>query len=299
MFRLAALVFSCLCLASGNVVAQTAVVLTDDAGKTVSLPAPAKRILTLAPHLTELLFAAGAGNRIVGTVEYSDYPEAAKRIPRVGNHDSLDLERILGLKPDLIVVWLNGNAQKQLDKLLGLGIPVYYNQPKTLSDVPRAILAMGRLAGTEAEATRTAGEFRNRVAALRTRYAGRAPVTLFYQIWSKPLTTLNGRHLVADVISLCGGKALFADLEPIAPAVAQEAVIQADPDAIISSSLLRDGLNLWEKWPRMRAVKNGNLFAINGDLISRHGPRIAEGAEQLCEILETVRQRNAGADPRK
>lgn len=295
MLRIASFVSLFFGLAVGGGWSQAAVVITDDAGKTVTLPAPARRILSLAPHLTELLYAAGAGDRIVGTVEYSDYPEAAKQIPRVGNHDSLDLERIVSLKPDLIVVWLNGNAQKQLDKLLSLGIPAYYNQPKTLADVPRAIEAMGRLAGSESQAARTATEFRNRVSALRTRFAGRAPVTLFYQIWSKPLTTLNGRHLVADVITLCGGKSLFADLEPIAPAVAQEAVIQADPDAIVSSSLLRDGLSLWEKWPRMRAVKSGNLFNIDGNLINRHGPRIAEGAERMCEILETARQRNSGA----
>ena len=273
--------------------ARAAITVTDDAGKTVTLAAPAKRILSLAPHVTELLFAAGAGDLIVGTVEYSDYPEAAKRIPRVGSHSSLDLERIVALKPDLIVVWLHGNAQKQLDKLLSLGIPAYYNQPKKLEDVPRSIEAMGQLAGTDALAKSAAADFRSRLAALRTRYAGRPPVTLFYQVWSKPLTTLNGRHLVADVISLCGGKSLFADLEPLAPAVAQEAVIEADPDTIISTSVLKDGLELWQKWPRMKAVKNGHLFAMDGNLINRHGPRITEGAEKLCEILETVRQQRA------
>ena len=273
--------------------ARAAITVTDDAGKTVTLAAPAKRILSLAPHVTELLFAAGAGDLIVGTVEYSDYPEAAKRIPRVGSHSSLDLERIVALKPDLIVVWLHGNAQKQLDKLLSLGIPAYYNQPKKLEDVPRSIEAMGQLAGTDALAKSAAADFRSRLAALRTRYAGRPPVTLFYQVWSKPLTTLNGRHLVADVISLCGGKSLFADLEPLAPAVAQEAVIEADPDTIISTSVLKDGLELWQKWPRMKAVKNGHLFAMDGNLINRHGPRVTEGAEKLCEILETVRQQRA------
>ena len=279
--------------------AAVAITVVDDAGKTVTLQSPAKRILSLAPHLTELLFAAGAGDAIVGTVEYSDYPVAAKRIPRVGSHNSLDLERIVAMKPDLILVWLHGNAQKQLDKLLSLGIPAYYNQPNKLEDVPRSIETLGVLTGTEATAKTAAADFRNRLAALRTRYASRPPVTLFYQVWSKPLTTLSGKHLVTDVIALCGGKSLFAELEPLAPTVAQEAVIEADPEAIISTSVLRDGLELWQKWPRMRAVKNGHLFAMDGNLINRHGPRITEGAEKLCDILESVRQQRTGSAPKK
>jgi iron complex transport system substrate-binding protein len=273
-----------------SITAFAAITVVDDAGKTVTLQNPAKRILSLAPHLTELLFAAGAGDAIVGTVEYSDYPEAAKRIPRIGSHDSLDLERIVAARPDLILVWRNGNAQKQLDKLLSLGIPAYYNQPDKLDDVARSIETFGHLAGTEAQADTAAGEFRRRIAAARARYAGRPPVTLFYQIWSKPLTTLNGTHLVADVISLCGGKSLFANLQPIAPTVAQEAVIEADPEAIISTTMVSGTLDMWRKWPRMRAVKNGNLFNMDGNLINRHAPRIADGAEKLCEILEMARR---------
>lgn len=265
------------------------ITVTDNAGKTVTLKAPAKRILSLAPHVTELLYAAGAGHLIVGTVEFSDFPEAARKIPRIGNHDSLDLERIVALKPDLVVVWLNGNSQKQLDRLLGFGIPVFYSEPTKLDHIPRSIETLGTLTGTTTQAQATAASFRSKVDSLRSRYANRAPVSLFYQVWSKPLTTLNGQHLVADVISLCGGKSLFADLKPKAPAVAMEAVIEADPEAIVSTSLLKDGLELWAKWPRMRAVKNGHLYSVDGNIINRHGPRITEGAERLCEILETVR----------
>ena len=275
------------------------ITVTDDAGKTVTLKAPAKRILSLAPHVTELLYAAGAGDLIVGTVDYSDFPEAAKQIPRVGSHNSLDLERILALKPDLIVIWLHGNSQKQLDRLLELGIPAFYNEPSKLDHIPRSIETLGTLTGTSTQARAAAAAFRTRMEALRARYANRAPVTLFYQVWSKPLTTLNGQHLVADVISLCGGKSLFADLKPKAPAVAMEAVIEADPEAIVSTSILKDGLELWAKWPRMRAVKNGHLFAMDGNIINRHGPRITDGAEKLCDILESVRQRRSGAEAKK
>ena len=280
-------------------VASAAITVTDDAGKTVTLQAPAKRILSLAPHVTELLYAAGAGDAIVGTVEYSDFPEAAKKIPRVGGHSALDLERIVSLKPDLIVIWLHGNAQKQLDRLLELGIPAFYNEPTKLDDIPRSIETLGILTGNSTQARAAAAAFRAKVEALRARYANRAPVSLFYQVWNKPLTTLNGQHLVADVINLCGGKSLFADLKPKAPAVAMEAVIEADPEAIVSTSIQKDGLDLWTKWTRMRAVKNGHLFAMDGNLINRHGPRITEGAEKLCEILESVRQRRSGTEAKK
>ncbi len=275
------------------------ITVTDDAGKTLTLKTPAKRILSLAPHVTELLYAAGAGDLIVGTVEYSDFPEAAKKIPRVGSHTSLDLERIVALKPDLIVIWLHGNAQKQLDRLLELGIPAFYNEPTRLDHIPRSIETLGTLTGTSTQARAAAAAFRTKMEALRTRYANRAPVSLFYQVWSKPLTTLNGQHLVADVIGLCGGKSLFADLKPKAPAVAMEAVIEADPEAIVSTSFLKDGLELWAKWPRMRAVKNGHLFAMDGNIINRHGPRITDGAEKLCEILESVRQHRSGTEAKK
>ena len=280
-------------------VASAAITVTDDAGKTVTLQAPAKRILSLAPHATELLYAAGAGDAIVGTVEYSDFPEAAKKIPRVGGHSALDLERIVALKPDLIVIWLHGNAQKQLDRLLELGIPAYYNEPAKLDHIPRSIETLGTLTGNGTQARAAAATFRAKVEALRARYANRAPVSLFYQVWNKPLTTLNGQHLVADVISLCGGKSLFADLKPKAPAVAMEAVIEADPEAIVSTSIQKDGLDLWTKWTRMRTVKNGHLFALDGNLINRHGPRITEGAEKLCEILEPVRQHRRSAETKK
>ncbi len=280
-------------------VASAAITVTDDAGKTVTLKAPAKRILSLAPHVTEQLYAAGAGDAIVGTVEYSDFPEAAKKIPRIGSHNSLDLERIVALKPDLIVIWLHGNSQKQLDRLLELGIPAYYNEPTKLDHIPRSIETLGILTGNSTQARAAATAFRAKVEALRARYANRAPVSLFYQVWSKPLTTLNGQHLVADVIGLCGGKSLFADLKPKAPAVAMEAVIEADPEAIVSTSILKDGLELWSKWPRMRAVKNGHLYEMDGNLINRHGPRITDGAEKLCEILESVRQRRSGTEAKK
>ena len=266
--------------------------LVDDYGQPVVLRQPAQRIISLAPHVTELLYAAGAGERIVGAVEYSDYPEAAKNIPRVGNNLQLDLERIVVLKPDLIVVWLHGNAQPQLDKLLKLGIPVFYNEPHRLGDIWRSIEQFGRLAGTEAVAEQAAHACAAREAGLRARYADRATVRVFYQIWQKPLMTINGKHLISDVLRLCGGQNVFADLKPLVPVISTEAVLEADPEVIgtaIIDAKAQNGLEDWKKWPRLTATARNNFFLILTDLISRHTPRILEGAQQMCEHLEAAR----------
>jgi len=268
--------------------------LSDDAGRKVILKQPARRIISLAPHLTELLFAAGAGGQVVGTVEYSDYPRAAQAIARIGDSAQLDLERIVALKPDLVVVWQNGSAQRQLEKLLSLGIPVFYNEPRRLPDIARAIEQLGRLAGTEAVALPAAREFLEREAELRRRYAGRSPVTLFFQIWDRPLLTVNGEHLISDVIQLCGGQNVFAGLKPLTPEIPTEAVLAADPEAIcgVSAEAGQAGdLDRWKHWQRLKAVKRGNLFTLGSDTISRNTPRILDGARELCEHLAAARAR--------
>ncbi|MBE0613557.1 MAG: cobalamin-binding protein [Burkholderiales bacterium] len=266
--------------------------VVDDAGRILSLAQPAQRIISLTPHMTELLFAAGAGGKIVGTVEYSNFPAAAQRIARIGDNAQLDLERIVALKPDLVVVWQYGNAQRQLDKLLRLGIPVYYNEPRRLPDIARAIEQLGRLAGTEDVARQAAQEFAGRLADLRRRYASRAPVTLFYQIWDKPLMTVNGAHLISDVIRLCGGRNVFSALKVLTPVISTEAVLAADPEAIGGGSAEPGGtreLDGWKKWSRLTAVARGNLFLIHADIISRNTPRILDGAQHMCEALDKVR----------
>ena len=276
--------------------------VTDDAGRNVSLAHPARRIISLAPHMTELLFAAGAGAQVVGTVEYSNYPQAAQRIPRIGDSAQLDLERIVALRPDLVVVWRNGNAQRQLDKLLHLGIPVFYNEPRRLPDIARAIEQLGRLAGTQAAAQPVAQDFIARVAALRGRYAGRDPVPLYFQIWDQPLLTVNGEHLISDVIGMCGGRNVFAGLKPLTPEISTEAVLAADPEAIggVSAEAGQLGnLEAWKLWPRLTAVARNNLFLIDSDVISRNTPRILEGAEQLCEHLAAARAKRKHASAAK
>lgn len=274
--------------------ARAEIVVVDSAGNTVQLARPATRIVSLAPHLTELLFAAGAGTRIAATVEYSDYPEAARRLPRIGSHGALDLERIAALKPDLAVVWGSGNPSAQVAQLRRLNIPVYVDEPQRLEDIPAALVRIGRLAGTAEAAERAANTFTARHEALARTYSGRRAVTVFYEIWNRPLMTIGGTHLIDVVMKLCGGRNIFADLTQPATTVELEAVLQRDPEAIVASGMdtaRPEWLDDWRRWPQLTAVRRGNLFFVPPDLLQRHTPRLLDGAERLCAALETARQR--------
>jgi iron complex transport system substrate-binding protein len=270
-----------------------AISVQDDAGKTVTLQKPAQRVVSLAPHVTELLFAAGGGARIVGTVSYSDFPEAAKHIPLIGDNRQIDMERVMALKPDLLVVWQHGNSEGQIEQLRQLGIPVFYSEPHKLGDIPDSVQRLGQLLGTEATAQAAAQELRQKLAELKQHYGKRSPVRLFYQVWDKPLYTLNGQHIVSDAIRLCGGENIFARMKVTAPNVSIEAVLQENPEAIINGEQRNQeggGINIWQQYPTMTAVKRGNLFSLNGDLLSRSGPRMVAGTAALCEKLEQARQ---------
>jgi iron complex transport system substrate-binding protein len=282
--------------------AHATVSATDDTGATVSLPAPAQRVISLAPHVTELIYAAGGGSKLVGTVSYSDYPPAAQTVPRVGDNKALDLERIVALKPDLIVVWRHGNAQAQLERLRELHIPLFFSEPHQLDDVAVTLTRLGSLLGTSGTADAAASAYRAHIERLRARYANRPPVSVFYEVWDQPLMTLNGTHMISDVITLCGGRNVFAQLAPLVPTVSTEAVIAANPEAIVTASAGATKpdaplakLDSWHTWPSLTAVARNNLFAIDGDLIDRPAPRIAQGAEQLCEDLEVARSRRPAA----
>ncbi len=281
-----------LCLLLGG--ARAEIVVKDDRGVAVRLAAPAQRIVSLAPHITEVLFAAGAGNRIVGTVEYSDYPEAAQKIRRVGGYSRLDLEAIAALKPDLAVGWASGNSPAHIEKLRALGIPVYLAQPERIDDVAGSLERYGELAGTQTQAGAAADRFRHRLRELRTRYGARPKVRTFYQIWRQPLMTVGGGQVISDAIRLCSGENVFADLKPLAPKVTVEAVLAADPEAIVASGMGEsrpEWLDDWRHWKTMTAVKRDNLFFVQPDLIQRHTPRLVEGAARLCAHLETARSR--------
>lgn len=272
--------------------------ITDDTGRELVLPGPAERIVSLAPHVTELLFAAGAGEKVVGVVAYSDYPPAARALPQVGGYTQLDLEAVVALQPDLVVAWSSGNRNANLDKLLALGIPVFLNEPRRLDDVADSLEDMGRLAGTEPAARDAAERFRSRRAALAARYRERPPVRMFYQIWDKPLMTINGEHLISDAIRLCGGENVFAGLGQLAPRIGVEAVLAANPEAVVASGMGEerpDWLDQWRNWPKLSASAAGNLYFIPPQLIQRHTPRLLDGAEQLCEFLEEARAKRGAA----
>jgi iron complex transport system substrate-binding protein len=273
--------------------AFAAISVQDDGGATVTLEQPALRVVSLAPHVTELLFAAGGGERIVGAVDYSDYPQAAKSIPRVGDNRQVDIERLLALKPDLLVVWRHDASSRQMEQLRKLGIPLFYSEPRRLDDIPSTLLRLGRLLGTTPQAQQKAAELQQVLDGLNARYRNRPTVRVFYQVWDRPLYTLNERHIISDAIRVCGGENIFAKLVAAAPTIHAEAVIQENPEAIVSGERPEQphgGLNMWQQYPGMLAVRRGNLFAIDADLVVRSGPRIVAGAAQLCERLEEARK---------
>lgn len=261
---------------------------------------PAQRIVSLSPHITELVYAAGAGAKLVGNVEYGDYPEAAKALPKVGGYSRLDLEAILALKPDLVLAWESGNPPAALAKLRAMGITVDVSQPDRMADVANEIARYGALAGTSAVADAAAAAFRARQAALAARYSQRPPVTVFYQIWRQPLMTVNDRQIISDAIRLCGGRNVFGALPVLAPTVTLEAVIAANPEAIVASGMgseRPEWLSDWHRWKNLTAVKRDNLYFIPPEEIQRHTPRLLDGAEKLCRALESARtKRGAEAD---
>ncbi|MGB5539997.1 MAG: cobalamin-binding protein [Gammaproteobacteria bacterium] len=267
--------------------------VTDDGGRQVVLAGPALRIVSLAPHITELLFAAGAGERVIGVSEYSDYPDAARGITRIGGGGGLDLERILALRPDLVVAWQSGNPAFQVQRLRELGLTVFISEPRDLAAIPRSIDRLARLAGTGTAAQPVIEAFDRRLAALRRTVSGRAPIRVYYQVWDRPLMTVNGAHLISDVMRLCGGSNVFADLPDLAPQIGIEAVLARDPQVIVvAAGQQEDGrlLTPWRRWTQLAAVRQGHLYEIGRDLLVRHTPRILDGAEQLCRILDKVRE---------
>ena len=287
------------CLGPGTALASPATVETiDDSGAAIRLERPAQRIVSLAPHITELLFAAGAGPQIVGVVAYSDFPPEAKSLPQVGGYTQINLEAVAALRPDLVVAWRSGNRDAHLDRLRALGVPVFINEPRSLDDVALSLEKLGRLAGTDAAAAEAAQAFRARHAGLAARYRDRPPVRTFYQVWNEPMVTINDEHLIADVIRLCGGRNVFGELDTLAPTVGVEAVLAANPEAIVASGMgiaRPEWLDKWKRWPDLKANAGGNLFFIPPDILQRHTPRILDGATQLCEQLEMVRVRRGDA----
>jgi len=266
---------------------------TDSQGHLVTLATPAQRLVALAPHLVENIFSAGAGDKLVGTVGYSDFPPEAQSLPIVGDFGTFSIERIAQLEPDLILMWGSGNGPAAWEKLQALGIPIYVDEIRHLDDIPTSLRNIGRLTGTEPVAERAARSFEHDIEALRARFARMVDVSVFYQIWHEPLQTLGGNHLMNQVISLCGGHNVFADTPGLAPVVSIESVLIANPTAIIASGAGPDRpqwLERWQDYPTLKAVQTKQIYYIDPDLIQRPTLRLATGAQLICQNLDASRQ---------
>lgn len=268
--------------------AHADITVIDDSGHRVVLSAPATRIVSLAPHVTELLFAAGAGKSVIATTDQSDFPPAALQLPSIGTGTRPDLERIASLKPDLVVAWKSGINTQGIARLRAMGIPVFLSEPHDFSQIATSLERLGALTGSPQGKTE-ADKFRKSLSELRSRYAGREPVTVFYQIWSRPLMTLNDTHLAGQVLQLCGAKNIFGHLSQLAPVVSIEAVLQADPAAIILTDNHREALRRWNRHTKMRAVAGNQLLTVDGTLLNRASPRILQGTAILCDSIDRLR----------
>ncbi|MGE5526793.1 MAG: cobalamin-binding protein [Rhodospirillaceae bacterium] len=276
---------------SSAVIADAGIAVTDDRRSAVVLPQPAARIVTLSPHLTEIVYAAGAGSHLVAVPRFSDFPEAAKRLPQIGDAARVDLERVLALRPDLILAWKSGNSAADIARLERLGLRVHVSDAARLEDVARVVRQIGVMAGTGADAERAAREYENEIESLRQRYARRAPVRVFYEIWDRPLLTVNGRHIISDVLALCGAVNVFAEAALLTPSISLEALIAARPDVVLGGSSASTAADFAAQWRSqgIAALENMATGYVPPDLIQRATPRIAQGAAVICKAVDEVR----------
>ena len=269
-----------------------AIEVIDDNGHKLTIANAAQRIISLSPNTTEILFHIGAGEKIVGADEYSNYPQAANKIVRVNNHAAANYELILSLKPDLVIAWQSGNGEKIISRIRELNIPVFVVETASLEDIPDLYRRLGQLSGYADQANTQAEKFSQRLNQLRKSFSSKKDIRVFYQIWNEPLMTLNGDHMVTDMIELCGGINVFSDAAALVPYINIESVVAANPQIIISggnnkTDLLDSGF--WRKWSGISAVKNQHLYAIPSDLLQRHSDRILDGTGLMCEYIDLVR----------
>jgi iron complex transport system substrate-binding protein len=250
------------------------------------------RIVSLSPHITELLFAAGAGGRIVGVDDQSDFPPPVAGIARVGEPAALDVEALLKLKPTLVVLWDSGTPASRKAELERLNLKLYVTEQRRLDDIGATLLEFGRLAGTEPVAAAAAARYRSELAQLRAQYAARPPLKVFFQVWDRPLYTLSGAHVVTEVLSLCGGDNVFADLTTLAPAIDKEAVLARDPDVILIGATGAEGARQtadWGAFGNLSAVRLHHVYTVDPSLTGRMSPRILQGVREVCSLLDSAR----------
>lgn len=287
-----ALLCSCALLRALVPVAQAATV-SDDTGRQVVVPAPPLRIASLAPSTTAMLFAAGAGAEVIATTDYSVEPPAARRIPRIGDANALDLERLVGLHPDVVVAWPDGENPAETARIARLGIPIYRERVRRLGDLAASIRRLGELAGTRAAAARAARELDAQLSELERRYARARSVTVLLQIWERPLYTVGSTQPMSDALRVCGARNVFGDLSDPAPAIATEAVIARNPDLIIAVGSRREAeawLEAWKRFPELRAVRLGHLIAFDDQRLTRLGPGMLDATAALCARIAEARR---------
>jgi len=286
---IAGLAFALASCASAWVCADVAV--RDGTGATVTLPRPAARIVSLAPHATELIYAAGAGPAVVGVLAHSDWPVAARALPHVGDAAALDIERIVALKPDLVVTWPY-TIPAQVAQLRTFGIPVYTTDARSANDIIDDVERLATLAGTAAAAAPAVAAMRARMTALERRRAGVRVVRVFYQLGDKPMYTVGKPQLITQALRVCGGVNVFGAVDVAAPLVNVEAVLATRPEAILAGTdhARRPAwLDGWQAWPAVPAVEAGNLYVVDAMLLHRPGPRFLDGVEQMCATLDRAR----------
>ena len=271
---------------------EAALRLIDDGGHEVVLTHPAHRIVALAPHLTELVYAAGAGNQLVAVGKYSDFPPEALAKPVISDAFAVNYEALAQLKPDLILVWGSGTPERTRAKLRTLGIPVYEIEIRNVAGLADTLRSIGRLAGTEGVAQARAQAVTTDWTALKASYAGRRPVRVFFQLWDAPLMTLNGQHLISSAISACGGTNVFAELPTLTATVSWEVAVQRDPELVMTAGSASEAARpgRWSEFAQVSATRHGEFGHIEGDLIARSGPRFVDGARELCVAIDRARQ---------
>ena len=266
--------------------------LVDDGGHELQLPQPARRIVALAPHLTELVYAAGAADRLVAVGKYSDFPPEAKSKPVISDAFTVNYEALAQLKADLVLVWGSGTPERIKSKLRSLGVPVYEIEIRSVAGLADTLRSIGRLAGTEGVAQARAQAIASDWAALRATYGGRKRVRVFYELWDAPLMTLTSQHLISSAIEACGGSNVFGELSTLTATVSWEVAVQRDPELVVTAGAPGEAAKpgRWAEFPQVSATKHGEFANIEGDLISRSGPRFVDGARELCVAIDRARQ---------
>ena len=279
-------------LTTGTTATAAPVTVRDDDGHSLTLPRPAQRAVALSPHLAELVFAAGAGQRLVGVMRFSDLPPGAAALPVIGDAFAINLEAVAALKPDLLLLWRSGINPRQQQRLPVLGLPIFNNEINTVEGIADTLRRLGRLFGTEAIAEAAAAQTESRWYTLRTRYAARPPVRVFYQLWNEPLMTVNRGHLIDQAITACGGINVFGGQPNLTPTVSWEAAVAANPQVVLTGSgpEAPARLEAWGRFKRVAAVEHGLVIALDGHRLARMTPAFVDGAQALCEAIDRARR---------